>query len=71
MLVLPIDPHGGANTVKVIYDRETDALIITLRDAPIQESDEVRFEVLRASRVVEDAERVQFATTGFRSTSPN
>jgi hypothetical protein len=24
----------------------------------------VRFEVLRASRVVEDAERVQFVTTG-------
>ncbi len=65
--------------MKVLYDRETDALLITLRDAPIQESDVVRpgviadfgedggvvrFEVLRASRVVEDAERVQFATTG-------
>jgi uncharacterized protein YuzE len=64
--------------MKVIYDRETDSLIITLRDAPIQESDEVRhgviadlgedgcvvrFEVLRASRVIEDVERVQFATT--------
>ena len=67
--------------MKVIYDRETDSLLITLRDAPIRESDEVRpgviadfgedggvvrckFEVLRASRVVEDAEQVQFATTG-------
>ncbi len=65
--------------MKVIYDRETDSLIIALRDVPIQESDEVRpgviadfgedegvvrFEVLRASRVVEDAEQVQFATTG-------
>ena len=56
-------------------------MLITLRDASIRESEEVRpgvianfgedggavrltFEVLRASRVVEDAERVQFATTG-------
>ena len=61
------------------YDRETDTLVIALREAPIAESDEVRpgviadfsedggvvhFEVLRASCVVEDAERVQFATTG-------
>jgi uncharacterized protein YuzE len=60
------------------YDRETDTLVIALREAPIAESDEVRpgviadfgedggvvrFEILRASRVVEDAERVQFATT--------
>ena len=65
--------------MKVIDDRETYSLIITLREVPIQESDEVRpgviadfgadggvvrFEVLRASRVVEDAEQVQFATTG-------
>jgi hypothetical protein len=67
--------------LQVIYDRETGSLLITLRDASIRESDEVRagviadfgedggvvrltFEVLRASRVVEDAERVQFATTG-------
>jgi uncharacterized protein YuzE len=64
--------------LQVLYDRETDSLVITLRDVPIRESDEVRpgviadfgedggvvrFEVLRASRVVEDAERVQFATT--------
>jgi uncharacterized protein YuzE len=65
--------------LKVIYDRETDSLLITLQDARVRESDEVRpgviadfgedegvvrFEVLRASRVVEDAEQVQFATTG-------
>ena len=65
--------------LQVVYDRETDSLLITLRDAPIRESDEVRpgviaafgedggvvrFELLRASRVVEDAEQVQFAITG-------
>jgi uncharacterized protein YuzE len=67
--------------VKVIYHRETNSLVITLREASIRESDEVRpgviadfgedggvvrskFKVLRASRVVEDAEQVQFATTG-------
>ena len=67
--------------MKVFYDRETDSLAITLRNAPIRESDEVRpgviadfgedgggvrfkFEVMRASRVIEDAEQVQFATTG-------
>jgi uncharacterized protein YuzE len=64
--------------MKMTYDRETDTLVIALREAPIAESDEVRpgviadfgedggvvrFEILRASRVVEDAERVQFATT--------
>jgi uncharacterized protein YuzE len=73
----PITQEDGA--MKVIYDRETDPLVIMLRDAPIRESDEVRpgviadfgedggvvrFEVLRASRVVEDAEQVQFTTTG-------
>jgi uncharacterized protein YuzE len=65
--------------VKITYDRETDSLVIALRDAPIRESDEVRpgviadfdedggvvrFEVLRASRVVEDAEQVDLAITG-------
>ncbi len=65
--------------MQVIYDRETDSLVITLRDALVRESDEVRagvitvfgddgglvrFEILRASRVVEDAEQIQFATTG-------
>ena len=28
--------------LQVTYDRETDSLLITLRDAPIRESDEVR-----------------------------
>ena len=65
--------------LQVPYDRQTDSLLITLREAPIHESDEVRpgviadfgedrgvvrFEVLRASQVVEDAEQMQFATTG-------
>jgi uncharacterized protein YuzE len=65
--------------LKVTHGRETNSLVITLWDAPVRESDEVRpgviadvsedggvvrFEVLRASRVVEDAEQVQFATTG-------
>jgi len=62
--------------MKVTYDPETDSLIIALRDEPIQESDEVRpgviadfgedggvvrFEILRASRVVENTGEVQFA----------
>jgi uncharacterized protein YuzE len=28
--------------MKVIYDRETDSLLITLREAPIRETDEAR-----------------------------
>jgi hypothetical protein len=32
----------GLPSMKVLYDRETDSLVITLREAPIQESDEVR-----------------------------
>jgi len=62
--------------MKVTYDRETDTLIITLRDQRIRESDEikpgviadfgydggiVRFEVLRASQVVEKTNEMQFA----------
>ena len=58
------------------YDRETDLLIITLRDEPIRESDEVRpgliadlgfdggivrFEILRASLVVTSPRDVEFA----------
>lgn len=61
--------------MKVSYDRETDSMIITLRNEPIRESDEVRpgviadfghdggvvrFEILQASRVVEDTESVSF-----------
>lgn len=62
--------------MKVTYDRETDTLIISLRDQRIRESDEiqpgviadfgydggiVRFEVLRASEVVEKTTEMQFA----------
>jgi uncharacterized protein YuzE len=62
--------------VRVTYDRETDTLVITLRDERIRESDEVRpgiivdfgydggivrFEILRASQVVEKTTEMQFA----------
>jgi uncharacterized protein YuzE len=62
--------------MKVQYDPETDTLTIRLRDERIKESEEVRpgvvadygydggvvrFEVLRASKVVENAREMQFA----------
>lgn len=62
--------------MKVTYDRETDTLILSLRDERIRESTEirpgliadfgydggiVRFEVLRASQVVEKTTEMQFA----------
>ena len=62
--------------MKVTYDPETDALVISLRDASIAESDEirpsliadfdadgevVRFEVLNASRVVQNTREMQFS----------
>ena len=62
--------------LKVAYDRETDTLTITLREVRIRESEEVkpgviadfgydggivRFEVLRASQVVEKTTEIQFA----------
>jgi len=62
--------------VKVRYDPETDTLTIYLRDERIKESDEVRpgvivdygydgaivrFELLKASKVVEKANEMQFA----------
>jgi len=62
--------------VKVTYDRETDTLMITLRDERVRESDEVRpgivvdfgydggivrFEIQRASKVVEKTTEMQFA----------
>lgn len=64
--------------MKVRYDRETDTMVITLRDAPIRESDEVRpgviadfgadggvvrFEILDASKRVEDPLTITLATT--------
>jgi uncharacterized protein YuzE len=68
--------RSGGSAVKVVYDRQTDTLVITLRDQRIRESDEirpsviadfgygggiVRFEVLRASQVVEKTTEMQFA----------
>jgi uncharacterized protein YuzE len=62
--------------MKIVYDRETDTLVITLRDERIQESDEVRpgviadfgydgqvvrFEILRASKIVQKTTEMQFA----------
>ena len=62
--------------MKAIYDRETDTLTITLREARVRESDEVRpgviadfgydgdivsFEVLEASKHVENTTEKQFA----------
>ena len=61
--------------MKVTYDAETDSLTIVLRGERIKESDEVRpgvvadfgydggvvrFEILRASRVVDSAREMQF-----------
>jgi len=62
--------------VRVTYDRETDTMTITLREERIKESDEVRpsviadfrydggivrFEILDASKVVQNAREMQFA----------
>ncbi len=61
--------------MRVIYDEETDSLVITLRDDRIKESDEVRpgviadfgydggivrFEIMQASRVVGNTKEMQF-----------
>lgn len=62
--------------MRVTYDQQTDSLIITLRDEGIKESDEVRpgvaadfgydggvvrFEIMNASKVVENAREIRFA----------
>ena len=62
--------------MRIEYDKETDTLTITLREARIKESDEVRpgvvadfgydggvvgFEVLEASKVVDRTSEMQFA----------
>ena len=62
--------------MKIQYDRETDTLTIALRDVRVRESDEVRpgviadfgfdggvvgFEILQASKVVEQTREMQFA----------
>ena len=65
--------------MKVRYDPQTDALTIALRDERIKESDEirpgviadfgydggvVRFEILQASKIVQNAREMQFAVAG-------
>ena len=65
--------------MKVTYDRETDTLTIVPREVKIRESDEVRpgviadfgydggvvrFEVLDASKQVENASEMEFAVAG-------
>jgi uncharacterized protein YuzE len=65
--------------MKIQYDRETDTMVIALRDEGIKESDEVRpgviadfgydggivrFEILAASKHVEDPLSVTLATAG-------
>jgi uncharacterized protein YuzE len=62
--------------MKIEYDKETDTLTIALRDVRVKESDEVRpgviadfgydngvvgFEILQASKVVEQTCEMQFA----------
>ncbi len=62
--------------MKITYDRQADSLVITLRDERIKESDEVRpgviadfgydggvvrFEIMQASKVVQNAREIQFA----------
>ena len=65
--------------MRVHYDRETDTMVVSLRDERIQESDEVRpgviadfgydggivrFEILDASKHVQDPLTVTLATAG-------
>jgi uncharacterized protein YuzE len=62
--------------MRITYDQRTDFLTITLRDERIKESDEVRpgviadfgydggvvrFEIMQASKVVQNAREIQFA----------
>lgn len=68
--------------MRVEYDRETDTLTITLRDARVNESDEIRpgviadfgydggvagFEILDTSKVVDQTREMQFAVAGRSS----
>lgn len=65
--------------MKIIYDKETDTLTISLREERIRESDEVRpgviadfgydgrivrFEILSASKVVEQPKAVNYELQG-------
>jgi len=62
-------------SMKVVYDKETDSLTITLRDECVKESDEilpgviadfgydggvVGFEIMQASKVVGNTREMQF-----------
>jgi uncharacterized protein YuzE len=64
--------------MRVTYDSQTDSLTITLREERIKESDEirpgviadfgydggvVRFEIMKASEVVQNTREIQFAVT--------
>jgi len=72
--------------MKAEYDKETDTLTITLRDARVKESDEIRpgviadfgydggvvgFEILQASKVVEEAGEMQFAIADLAPGTPS
>lgn len=71
--------------MKIVYDKETDTLVITLRDARIRESDEVRpgviadfgydgeivrFEILSASKVVTQPKAVAYELLEATSATP-
>ncbi|MBI4611441.1 MAG: DUF2283 domain-containing protein [Candidatus Rokubacteria bacterium] len=62
--------------MRITYDQQTDSLTITLRDERIKDSDEirpgviadfghdggiVRFEIMQASKVVQNTREIQFA----------
>lgn len=64
--------------MKVTHDPEADTVVISLRESAIEESDEirpgviadfdsagevVRFEILNASRVVQDTRKIHFVVT--------
>jgi uncharacterized protein YuzE len=71
--------------MKIVYDKETDTLVITLREARIRESDEVRpgviadfgydgeivrFEILSASKVVTQPKAVAYELLEANSATP-
>lgn len=70
-----MSPFERQRAMKIVYDKETDTLVITLREARIRESDEVRpgviagfgydgeivrFEILTASKVVSQPKAVAY-----------
>ena len=73
--ISPLQVSRGPIDVKVTYDPEVDTVVISLRESAIEESDEVRpgvivdfdsagdvvrFEVLDASRVVQNPREMRF-----------